>query len=304
MSEPSYADPEVYARLSGFSGEWRDTWWNADFLALLSARFELAHARSVLDVGCGAGHWGRGLQRYMAEGATLTGIDHAEAFVESAAQATPTATYRVASATALPFDDDTFDVSTCQTVLIHVPDPGAVVREMLRVTKPGGVVLLVEPDNAVMAVSFVNTSVPLELDERVGLFRLQLMCLAGKKALGEGDGTIGARLPALLHSAGARGLQTFASDKCAAAIPPYGIRDQAIDMKTQLDFAKMEMWMPTGTREDSRRHFCAGGGTEVDFDAHWAIVLRWFRTFERQVAEGRFHTARPVCMVVAAGQPA
>lgn len=308
MTGPSYADPETYARLSGFAGDWRDTWWNPDFLDLLGTRFGLGGRTRLLDIGCGAGHWGRALRPRLGPGATLSGIDHETAFIDAASAAAREAgldaDYRVAAADALPFDDDTFDVTTCQTVLIHVDDAQAVVDEMARVTKPGGVVLLVEPDNAAMAVSFANTSVPLTPAEQIDLFRLQVHCMTGKRALGEGDGSIGAHLPQRLHAAGTQDIRAFTSDKCACAVPPYDVPAQAIDIKTQLDFAGMEMWMPTGTREDSQRHFLAGGGGQADFDACWSIVRRWFRSFEKQVAAGTFHTARPVAMVVAGGQVA
>jgi 2-polyprenyl-3-methyl-5-hydroxy-6-metoxy-1,4-benzoquinol methylase len=42
-----------------YFGATRDFWWNHDFLELMSARWRLAAVRSVLDVGCGVGHWGR-----------------------------------------------------------------------------------------------------------------------------------------------------------------------------------------------------------------------------------------------------
>lgn len=238
----------------------------------------------------------------MAGGATLTGVDHEPAFLDLAQAEAPSATYRVGSAEALPFDDDSFDICTCQTVLIHVADAQAAVREMVRVTKPCGLVLLVEPDNAVLGTSFANSSVPLSPRDRIALFELQVLCLAGKQALGEGDGMIGAHLPALLQGGGAMGIEVFSSGKAAAAVPPYDVPAQAIDLKTQLDFAGMDMWMPTGTRDDSRRHFLAGGGTEAAFEACWSVVHRWLRTFETQVSAGTFHTTRPTCMIVAGGR--
>mgnify|MGYP000091054615 CR=1 FL=1 len=307
MSGPSYDDPEVYARQAGFSGEWRDTWWNPGFLAGLRTSLGLHRFTSVLDVGCGAGHWGRTVHALLGPAAHLTGLDHEGAFVRQAGEVAHTrglkAEYVEGGADALPFADDSFDVTTCQTVLIHVPEAEAVVKEMVRVTRPGGVVLLVEPDNAVMGTSFADTSVPLTPDERLELHRLHTVCLAGKRALGEGDGTIGSRLPALLHQCNTRDVRVVASDKCAWLYPPYDDPHQAVDLKTQLEFATMDMWMPTGTREDSRRHFLAGGGSEAAFERCWRVVVGWLRTFEQQVAERRFHTARPTCMVVAAAQP-
>jgi SAM-dependent methyltransferase len=302
---PSYDDPQTYARLAGFAGDWRDTWWNADFLDLLARRFELDRRSSVLDVGCGAGHWGRAVLARMDTQASLVGVDHQPAFFDAARKTARTrglrATYRAGDAQHLPFEDNSFDVVTCQTVLIHVPDPSAAVAEMLRVAKPGGLVLLVEPDNLLMASTFIGTSVPCSTDDQLALMQLQARCLAGKKALSEGDGTVGAHLPALLHEHAATGVQVFASDKCAWAMPPYDA--QAIDMKTQLDFASADHWMPTGPREDSRRHFLAGGGDAEQFDTCWAVVVRWLRAFEQQLTAGTFSAARPTGMVVAAAQP-
>ncbi len=302
---PSYADPDVYTRLAAFEGQWRDTWWNGDYLDLLATRFGLNDRTQALDVGCGAGHWGRALLPRMAAHAHLTGVDHEQAFVELAqegAAGVPFSAVR-GDAQALPFDDDTFDLVTCQTVLIHVRDAQQAVREMCRVCKPGGVVLLVEPDNLTMANSFVSTSVPLSIEERLAILRLQMISEAGKRALGEGDGSVGARLPALLHHAGASGIRAFASDKCARAIPPYEQSAEAIDLREQLRFAGMDMWLQTGPRDDTWRHFEAGGGTRDDFDMCWDIVTCWLRAFEAQVEAGEFSTARPICMVVCGAQP-
>ena len=304
---PSYDDPDTYARLAGFGGDWRDTWWNSDYLDLLGQRLDLGRRTRLLDVGCGAGHWGRAVLQQMSPKATLTGIDREPAFFDAANEAAAasklTAHYQQAQAEALPFEDDLFDVVTCQTVLIHVPDAQAVVAEMLRVAKPDGVVLLVEPDNLVMATSFLGSSVPLTARERMSLLELQLLCHEGKRALGEGDGEVGARLPTLLHEGGAVAMQTFASDKCAWAQAPYDDHAQAVDIKTQLDFAATDNWMLTGPREDTRRHYLAGGGTDTEFERCWGLVLRWLRDFEGQVRAGTFHAARPTCMVVACGQP-
>jgi SAM-dependent methyltransferase len=43
---------------------------------------------------------------------------------------------------AIPVDDASFDVALCLQVLEHVPDPAAAVRELHRVVRPGGRVLL------------------------------------------------------------------------------------------------------------------------------------------------------------------
>jgi SAM-dependent methyltransferase len=51
----------------------------------------------------------------------------------------------VADATALPFPDDTFEGAICECLLEHVPEPKKVVKEMVRVLKPGGTIFLSVP---------------------------------------------------------------------------------------------------------------------------------------------------------------
>ena len=64
-----------YRALTGFDGDWRDTWWDDDFLAMMGRKWRLHEVRTALDVGAGVGHWGQRLLRHMDEAATLSGID-------------------------------------------------------------------------------------------------------------------------------------------------------------------------------------------------------------------------------------
>jgi 2-polyprenyl-3-methyl-5-hydroxy-6-metoxy-1,4-benzoquinol methylase len=68
------------------------------------------------------------------EAATKLGLSDRWSFLQGVAEA-------------LPFADQSFDLVTCQTLLIHVADPAAVIAEMQRVVAPGGTVLLSEPNN-------------------------------------------------------------------------------------------------------------------------------------------------------------
>src|SRR5207253_78300 len=69
-----------------YFGDSRDFWWNADFLALMAARWNVTHVRTMLDVGCGIGHWGRTLAPVLPSDVRVTGIDREAAWVEKATQ--------------------------------------------------------------------------------------------------------------------------------------------------------------------------------------------------------------------------
>lgn len=64
----------------------RDHWWDRDFLELMARRWNLASAQSVLDVGCGLGHWGRVLAAVLPEKCKVTGIDRETEWVKKATE--------------------------------------------------------------------------------------------------------------------------------------------------------------------------------------------------------------------------
>jgi ubiquinone biosynthesis O-methyltransferase len=95
--------------------------------------------RSVLDVGCGAGALTLAFQQGGAS--AVVGCDADPRMIASAARAArheAAISYAVGRAEHLPFRDESFDLVTAITVLAFVPDAHAAVREMARVLRPQG----------------------------------------------------------------------------------------------------------------------------------------------------------------------
>jgi SAM-dependent methyltransferase len=93
----------------------------------------------ALDVGCGPGALTARLVHSLGVGA-VAAIDPSLPFVGACRERFPGMDVRLGSAEALPFDDDAFDVALAQLVVHFMADPVAGLREMRRVTRPGGVV--------------------------------------------------------------------------------------------------------------------------------------------------------------------
>ena len=93
----------------------------------------------ALDVGCGPGALTASLVRRLGTGA-VTAIDPSPPFVAAAAERFPGTDVSLGSAESLPYADDAFDVALAQLVVHFMSDPVAGLREMARVTQPGGVV--------------------------------------------------------------------------------------------------------------------------------------------------------------------
>jgi SAM-dependent methyltransferase len=301
---PQYADPQRYIELVGFEGTWRDLFWNHDFLDLIARRLELHRVRAALDVGCGAGHWGRALLPHLPAEARLTGVDREAAFLEIARRGGDAARseYHVGSAEQLPFDDGSFDLVTCQTLLIHVRDPAAAIAEMKRVLRPGGVLLAAEPDNRAGNLALLGGEPRPSDEDFLEITALLLRCERGKLALGEGDQSIGARLPGLFAAAGLEEVVAYTNDRCNVLHPPYQRGDMKVWLDAEQAWARDDVSILCGAREDNWRFFEAGGGGRADFDRGWAAVRRWMDLVLGGIARGEYHAGRGFVMYLAAGR--
>jgi len=103
--------------------------------------------QQVLDVGAGTGLLTEELVRRVGA-ASVTAIDPSEHFALAVSSRHPGVTVERASAENLPLPDDRFDAALAQLVVHFMRDPDAGLREMGRVTKPGGAVAACVWDHA------------------------------------------------------------------------------------------------------------------------------------------------------------
>ena len=105
--------------------------------------------RRVLDVGCGLGGDAAAIAGLVAPGGEVVGIDASREMIEAARAryaGVECLSFDVADAAALTFDDASFDACRIDRVLQHVADPAPVIREMVRVLRPGGVLVAYDND--------------------------------------------------------------------------------------------------------------------------------------------------------------
>jgi ubiquinone/menaquinone biosynthesis C-methylase UbiE len=101
----------------------------------------------VLDVGCGPGALLGELVRRLGERSAV-GVEPSEAFAAAARARHPAVEVEVGAAEELPFPSDSFDAALAQLVVHFMSDPVAGLREMARVTRPGGAVAACVWDHA------------------------------------------------------------------------------------------------------------------------------------------------------------
>lgn len=288
MARKNQLDPTAYNALVGFDGDWRDSWWNQDYLEMTANRLALSNVRTILDLGCGIGHWGLRIAALCHPDAHLHGVDRESSFLE---RARTKAAGRRATFTELHGEDlvsqfgpDAFDLVTCQTVLMHVEDPAAVLAQMVAVLRPGGVLLAAEPDNSANTISSVAQS-QRDRNTLLKAMELRLVCRDGKKALGHGDEDVGVEMVSLMHDAGLVDIDCRSNDRCAFMIPPYDEPKQRLELQnTKLENEGM-------LREVMRSRYLAGGGDPDRFETLWAAAWALMRDRHESLQRGDYVNA-------------
>lgn len=168
----------------------------------------LAGGERVLDVGSGLAQFSRAMARTVGPEGLVLGIERdgaqrAEAQrLAAEAGETHLVTLRKGEANALPLHDEewgTFDVAHTRFLLEHLREPLRVVRQMVRAVRPGGRVVLVDDDHALLRL----------WPEPPGVLDLWQAYYRTYDRIGN-DPLIGRRLVALLHQAQAHPVRNTA----------------------------------------------------------------------------------------------
>ena len=265
------------------------TFWNFDYFErIILQLLNLPQSGRVLDVGCGNG----GISLLLADlrpDLQILGVDYEpkpleDASTYAARNGLKNLTFEQGDAHNLKYDDATFDGVLCQTVLTHVRDAQAVVKEMTRVLKSGGVFFAAEYTDSAMS-NYDNVHFN-ERDEAWyrEYYRINLLFMKGKKVLGRGDNTVGVRVPLLATQAGLDVYDVRLNDRVMHVFPPYRHEKQ----RNYLELSKTANAAETDDKwvRLTIETVTAGGGTEADG--------RWFHNaidsagIIRAIEEGTF----------------
>lgn len=156
------------------------------------ALMELEPGQQILDVGCGTGEDARAMAQRVAPGGRVVAVDGSQSMIAAAQQRAkgcklPIA-FQVADALRLPFADNSFDASRADRIFMHLESPAQALREMMRVVRPRGRVLVYEVDFETVTV---------DLPDRPLTRRIVNTWCDGFR-----NGWLGRHIPALFREAG------------------------------------------------------------------------------------------------------
>jgi ubiquinone/menaquinone biosynthesis C-methylase UbiE len=226
----------------------RNYWFNTDFLDLMAKRWKLNEYSSILDVGSGMCHWSKLLVPYLKPNAQLTALDNDEKWAKGSAEIkrffdkyNTKIDFVKGDAQKLPFKDNSFDVVTCQTVLIHVKNPTLALKEMKRVVRKGGIVICSEPNNRIQALLQDTSNQDDNINVILQRVKQNLAIEKYKLQQNQGNSSFGDLVTGTMSTLGYKNIQSFLNDKLISIYPPYETNEQRAKINTFLTWGKSEL---------------------------------------------------------------
>ena len=263
-----------------FITEQRKRMWLPDTIEKFAKWLNLKQGMKVADIGCGLGYLGWTYWKYFGENGSYTGVDISEKLIKEAEEFSEKwaengkANFQVGDAYNLDFEDNSFDLVMCQTMLMHLDKPEKAITEMKRIVKPGGTIFCMEPDNFSNSLHAGFSSLPeLTLDEQLIMHKIHYHRLKGRIKLKRGDYSIGNKLPLLFHQAGFIDIDIRKNDLVHYMVPPYKMDFQKrIVEEKRKTVNKKNVDEEKFWRENIRKYVLAGGGSEYLLRKCFSII--------------------------------
>lgn len=294
--------------------EQRKFMWNPDTIDMFAGWLGFRHGQTVVDVGCGLGYLGMIYWPYFGRRGKYLGIDISPELVNGAAQKATlwakggTTAFKPGDAYRLPLPDDHADMVMCQTVLMHLRDPGAALSEMARVAKPGGIVFCQEPDNLSNGLVHGYDTLPRRsIPEILFNHKIHLLVAQGRAKLGLGDANIGPKLPGLMRDAGLGQIEARNTDRVFMFQPPYDTPVQQHHYRQNLESVNTSDWDKRHriTMKECKKYIVAAGGTLRDYERFRKLSAKdgiYYQTMKRQLNAGTYAEFSPVHFFVIKGR--
>jgi len=265
--------------------------WTPEQVASFVRHFRLKPGTKLLDAGCGFGYIMRTYGPHCLPGGELVGLDRDKKLMATAARfcrregLAKAMRFVCGDVCAMPFDDNTFDVSIAHVVLIHLAEPERVLDELIRVTRRGGCIALFEPARSGGSSTGWNSWHEPTIREQLLDVEVKMRKKSGRVKLGFGDFGVGLRLPAWMEARGLERVDVRGNERVYWMAPPYRSAGQQTDYRNVKERLKDRVRRGR-VRKVTLDQMRVGGLSRAKFDASLRRARIARRAFCKAMADG------------------
>jgi 2-polyprenyl-3-methyl-5-hydroxy-6-metoxy-1,4-benzoquinol methylase len=192
----------------------REGFWNDDYLKfLVECVWKLDEPCNVVDFGCGFGYLGMKLLPLLPDGSRYTGIDISQRLIDEAKKLFSDSSYKMQFqiADVSEFKEyEQYDIAICQALLRHLPNPKAVLKNMISSVRTGGLVICIETNRPFESVGTMINGLPYNPSNEIAAYSK----LWSSELNNEGrDFSIGLKLPIMMRALGLLNVDVRLNDK-------------------------------------------------------------------------------------------
>lgn len=267
----------------------RRTLMREDTIEKLAAWMGLRQGMTVVDVGCGLGYLGYTYWPYFGKGGWYIGVDREGRLIRETRRASREwatagrADFVTGNVYNMPIPDNIADWVICQTLMEHLAEPEKALAEMIRIAKPGGIIVCQEPDQvSTLWGNYYSSLTELDVEDILLLARIAILFNKGRMMLGLGDWAVGSKMPHMMVKQGLDEVDVRINDRVLFLEPPYEgtLKQHQLDniKKQNLDRERRAALM-----DKMEECFLAGGGKPDDYARYRKISDRQIDELRRQI---------------------
>jgi len=264
--------------------------WTPEQIESLARHFRLKPGMKLLDAGCGLGYAMRAWGRCCMPRGELVGLDRDRKLLAQAARFCSkeglgkAARFVTGDICRMPFEENVFDVALAHVVFCHLAEPEKALDEMIRVTRLGGCVAVF--DNALTGgpgSGWFSWHEP-TLAERLAQYEVGIRMMAGRRAAGFGDYSVGCHLPSWMEARGLRDVGVRVNERVAWIAPPYNSPEQQTVLRNMKERLKEKVRYRVDKSDVEQMR--AGGLSRAKFDRNQQLSREHRLAFRKAMKNG------------------
>lgn len=260
--------------------------WTPEQIGSFAKHFRLKPGMKLLDAGCGYGYSLRKYGPYCLPGGILAGLDLEKQLLLKAREKAEeeglagSSRFYQGDIFNMPFHPDSFDITICQVVMCHITEQEKALDELIRVTRPGGCIAVLDNAAGMGFSSGWSSTYKPTIPKLLFMFEAAMRQKRARKKSGLGDYSVCCYMPSWMEKRGLLDVNVRNNEKVFWIAPPYNSPAQQTELQKTRERMLESRRISSTMMKRYRKQMLLGGADEK-------MINRTIRSARRSRKERR-----------------